>query len=164
MTAALQQALEALRTLIDQCWETEKTLTEELYKVDYCGESLPLCNARAAIPALEAAIRDAAHPAPTDADVQRVAEALQMCVWQLEEIAAKHMRDVVPGALAIQCGIKAKIARAAIAAWNTRAPTTERALLIEAGEVITKLIGPLKICSYETHAVLAKIEAMKGDA
>jgi hypothetical protein len=37
----------ALRELIDQTHDCEKKLTEKLYRVDFCGESLPLTNARA---------------------------------------------------------------------------------------------------------------------
>lgn len=37
---------EVLTQLIDHCWETEKALTEKGYRMDYCGESLPLTNAR----------------------------------------------------------------------------------------------------------------------
>lgn len=39
--------LEALRALVDHCHQQEKTLTEELYRTDFCGESGPLTNARA---------------------------------------------------------------------------------------------------------------------
>lgn len=38
-----------LRDLIQQCWESEKALTEELHHMDYCGESWPLTKARAAL-------------------------------------------------------------------------------------------------------------------
>lgn len=40
---------EALRELIEQCHDSEKELTEEHYGTHYSGESLPLCNARAAL-------------------------------------------------------------------------------------------------------------------
>lgn len=40
---------EALGGLIPHCNEMEKELTEKVYHADYCGESLPLCNARAAL-------------------------------------------------------------------------------------------------------------------
>lgn len=38
--------IEVLKELIDHCWETEKALTEKGYRMDYCGESIVLCNAR----------------------------------------------------------------------------------------------------------------------
>ena len=57
--ALLRECGEALRALIQQCWECEKELTEELHRVDFCGESAPLCNARTTL----AKIKDA-----TDAD------------------------------------------------------------------------------------------------
>jgi len=40
---------EALKALIEQCWSVEKELTEAYYGTHYSGESLPLCNARAAL-------------------------------------------------------------------------------------------------------------------
>lgn len=39
----------ALRELIDLTHDCEKELTEKLYRVDFCAESLPLTNARAAL-------------------------------------------------------------------------------------------------------------------
>jgi hypothetical protein len=42
---------EALRALIEQCWSVEEELTEGYYGTHYSGESLPLCNARAALEA-----------------------------------------------------------------------------------------------------------------
>jgi hypothetical protein len=47
-------------------------------------------------------------------DNNTLREALEMTAWQLEEVAAPHMREYVPGALAIQCDIKAKKAREAL--------------------------------------------------
>lgn len=44
------ERLEAvLRELIDHTHNCEKELTERLYRADFCGESLPLTNARAAM-------------------------------------------------------------------------------------------------------------------
>lgn len=44
------KGLEAvLRELIDHTHDCEKELTERLYRADFCGESLPLTNARAAL-------------------------------------------------------------------------------------------------------------------
>ena len=40
---------EALRELIDHTHNCERELTEELHHVDFCGESLPLTKARAAL-------------------------------------------------------------------------------------------------------------------
>lgn len=54
--------------------------------------------------------------AATPADARGIIDALEMCAFQLEQIAAPHMHGSVPGALAIQCGIKAKKAREIIAA------------------------------------------------
>jgi DNA-binding transcriptional regulator PaaX len=47
--AEIERLREALRDLIEQCWSCEKELTEEYYGTHYSGESLPLCNARAAL-------------------------------------------------------------------------------------------------------------------
>jgi hypothetical protein len=47
LIAAAPELVEALRELIAQCHDCEKELTEELHHVDFTGESLPLCNARA---------------------------------------------------------------------------------------------------------------------
>lgn len=41
----------ALRELIDQTHDCEKELTRKLYRIDFCGESLLLTNARAALKA-----------------------------------------------------------------------------------------------------------------
>jgi hypothetical protein len=49
------------------------------------------------------------------AEVEKLRDALEMTTFQLETITEPHMRDSIPGALAIQCGIKAKIARQALA-------------------------------------------------
>lgn len=47
---ARAERLEAvLRELIDHTHNCEKELTERLYRADFCGESLPLTNARAAL-------------------------------------------------------------------------------------------------------------------
>lgn len=47
---ARAERLEAvLRELIDHTHDCEKELTERLYRADFCGESLPLTNARAAL-------------------------------------------------------------------------------------------------------------------
>ena len=40
-----------------------------------------------------------------------IVEVLEMCAWQLEYIASPPLYEFVPGALAIQCDIKAKKAR-----------------------------------------------------
>ena len=40
---------DALGGLVDHCWRQEKQLTEELHHMHYSGESLPLCEARAAL-------------------------------------------------------------------------------------------------------------------
>lgn len=47
--AKLAKALEALEALIQQTHDCEKELTEGLHHVDFCGESAPLTNARAAL-------------------------------------------------------------------------------------------------------------------
>jgi hypothetical protein len=44
--ARLAKAVEALRVLIDHTHNCEKELTEDLHRADFCGESLPLTNAR----------------------------------------------------------------------------------------------------------------------
>jgi hypothetical protein len=46
---ALKMAREALEGLIDHCVEQERVITEEMHHVDYCGESAPICAARAAL-------------------------------------------------------------------------------------------------------------------
>ncbi len=43
--------LAALEAIVAHCCEQERLVTEGLHHVTYCGESLPLCNARAAIAA-----------------------------------------------------------------------------------------------------------------
>ena len=47
--AKVERLRGALRELIDHTHNCERELTEELHKVDFCGESLPLTNARAAL-------------------------------------------------------------------------------------------------------------------
>lgn len=47
--------LAALEELVAHCHEQERLLTEELHHTAYSGESLPLCNARAAIAAAKGA-------------------------------------------------------------------------------------------------------------
>jgi predicted nuclease with TOPRIM domain len=47
--AEIARLREVLGDLIEQCWSCEKELTEEYYGTHYSGESLPLCNARAAL-------------------------------------------------------------------------------------------------------------------
>lgn len=46
LEAKLAKAVEALGELIDHTHNCEKELTEELHHADFCGESLPLTNAR----------------------------------------------------------------------------------------------------------------------
>jgi hypothetical protein len=48
-TDALKIAREALEGLIDHCVEQERVITEEMHHMDYCGESAPICAARAAL-------------------------------------------------------------------------------------------------------------------
>jgi hypothetical protein len=45
----LKIAREALEGLIDHCVEQERVITEEMHHMDYCGESAPICAARAAL-------------------------------------------------------------------------------------------------------------------
>lgn len=47
--ARLGKAVGALEGLIQQTYDCEKELTEGLHHVDFCGESEPLTNARAAL-------------------------------------------------------------------------------------------------------------------
>lgn len=47
--------LAALEELVAHCQEQERLVTEGLHHITYCGESLPLCNARAAIAAAKGA-------------------------------------------------------------------------------------------------------------
>lgn len=47
--------LAALEELVAHCHEQERLLTEELHHTAYSGESLPLCNARAATAAAKGA-------------------------------------------------------------------------------------------------------------
>jgi predicted nucleic acid-binding Zn-ribbon protein len=49
----LAKAVEALRVLIQHAHNCEKELTEELHHQDFCGESLPLTNARATLAEIE---------------------------------------------------------------------------------------------------------------
>jgi phytoene/squalene synthetase len=49
----LYKAVEALRNLIQHTHNCEKELTEKLHRQDFCGESLPLTNARAELAKLE---------------------------------------------------------------------------------------------------------------
>jgi hydroxypyruvate isomerase len=49
LAAALKEAVEALRGLIQHTHNCEKELTEELHHQDFCGESLPLTKARATL-------------------------------------------------------------------------------------------------------------------
>ena len=46
LEAKLAKAVDALADLILHTHNCEKELTEELHRVDFCGESLPLTNAR----------------------------------------------------------------------------------------------------------------------
>jgi hypothetical protein len=48
-TDALKVVREALEGLIDHCVEQERVITEEMHHMDYCGESAPICAARAAL-------------------------------------------------------------------------------------------------------------------
>jgi hypothetical protein len=48
-TDALKVVREALEGLIDHCVEQERVITEEMHHRDYCGESAPVCAARAAL-------------------------------------------------------------------------------------------------------------------
>ena len=47
--AEIARLREALGALANHCWEQERIITEELHGMDYSGESLPLCNAYAAL-------------------------------------------------------------------------------------------------------------------
>jgi hypothetical protein len=49
LEAKLAKAVEALGVLIQLAHDCEKELTEDLYHVDFCGESMPLTNARATL-------------------------------------------------------------------------------------------------------------------
>lgn len=49
LTAKLEKAVEALEVLIQLTHDCEKELTEDLYHVDFCGESEPLTKARATL-------------------------------------------------------------------------------------------------------------------
>lgn len=51
--ARLSKAVEALRVLIDHTHNCEKELTEDLHRADFCGESLPLTNARTTLAEFE---------------------------------------------------------------------------------------------------------------
>jgi uncharacterized protein YdaT len=53
LEAKLAKAVEALRDLIQHAHNCEKELTEELHHQDFCGESLPLTNARATLAEIE---------------------------------------------------------------------------------------------------------------
>jgi polyhydroxyalkanoate synthesis regulator phasin len=53
LTAKLAKAMEGLRDLIQHAHNCEKELTEELHHQDFCGESLPLTNARATLAEIE---------------------------------------------------------------------------------------------------------------
>jgi hypothetical protein len=53
LNAKLAKAVEALRVLIQHAHNCEKELTEELHHQDFCGESLPLTNARATLAEIE---------------------------------------------------------------------------------------------------------------
>jgi chromosome segregation ATPase len=53
LKAKLAKAVEALRVLIQHAHNCEKELTEELHHQDFCGESLPLTNARATLAEIE---------------------------------------------------------------------------------------------------------------
>jgi septal ring factor EnvC (AmiA/AmiB activator) len=53
LTAKLAKAVKALRVLIQHAHNCEKELTEELHHQDFCGESLPLTNARATLAEIE---------------------------------------------------------------------------------------------------------------
>jgi predicted ATPase with chaperone activity len=45
--ATVAELVDALEELVDLQVQCEKQLTEELYHMDFCGESTPLTNARA---------------------------------------------------------------------------------------------------------------------
>jgi hypothetical protein len=49
LTARVKELEGALRELIDHTHNCEKELTEDLHHADFCGESLPLTKARAAL-------------------------------------------------------------------------------------------------------------------
>jgi predicted RNase H-like nuclease (RuvC/YqgF family) len=51
--AKLARAVEALHVLIRHAHNCEKELTEELHHQDFCGESLPLTNARTTLAEIE---------------------------------------------------------------------------------------------------------------
>jgi hypothetical protein len=51
--AKLAKAVEVLRVLIQHAHNCEKELTEELHHQDFCGESLPLTDARAVLAEIE---------------------------------------------------------------------------------------------------------------
>ena len=51
--ARLRKVVEALKSLIQHAHNCEKELTEELHHTDFCGESLPLTNARAVLAEIE---------------------------------------------------------------------------------------------------------------
>ena len=53
LEAKLAKVVDALRELIDHTHNCEKELTEELHGVDFCGESLPLTNARTTLAELK---------------------------------------------------------------------------------------------------------------
>jgi hypothetical protein len=53
LEAKLAQAVDGLRVLIQHAHNCEKELTEELHHQDFCGESLPLTNARATLAEIE---------------------------------------------------------------------------------------------------------------
>jgi hypothetical protein len=48
LTAEVERKDAALRKLVDHCWEQERIITENIYHMDFCGESAVLCEARAA--------------------------------------------------------------------------------------------------------------------
>lgn len=49
LIAASPCLIKALENLVAHCREQERIITEEMHRMVYCGESVPLCNARAAI-------------------------------------------------------------------------------------------------------------------
>jgi len=49
LTAENERLREALKQLIDHCREQERIITEEMHHRDYWGESIVLCEARAAL-------------------------------------------------------------------------------------------------------------------
>ena len=49
LDAKLAKAVEALEALIQQTYDCEKELTEDLHHMDFCGESDPLTKARATL-------------------------------------------------------------------------------------------------------------------